>query len=134
MGSGNQRLDKLLRIRKMQRDSSRQKTGEAESQHRECEKRMDELSDRIEKLADAMQKSSKPGKIDLDALKQLDELNEILQRQQDDLTTQSADAQTLLDACRDELERADRSVRPVERLKEIRDDDIRRQRERRRAA
>jgi flagellar export protein FliJ len=134
MRSDGQRLEKLLRIRKVERDSNRQKLVVVESHHLECEKQMDELSDRIEKLAGEMQKSSRPGKIDPNALKQLDELNELLKKQHRDLTSQATDALSVLDECRDELERADRGVRTVERLKEIRDEDIRRQRERRKAA
>ncbi len=63
--------------------------------------------------------------------RQLDELSDLLRRQQRELRQQTEEANSMLDDCRGELERADQSVRIIERLREIQAIDMRRRQDRR---
>ncbi len=67
-----------------------------------------------------MQAGSKRSPINMHALRQLDELTDLLRRQQRELVRQAQDAQEVLQTCQDELQRADQTVKTFARLKEIR--------------
>ena len=128
------RLDPVLRVRRAQRGIEQTRTQEAAAAARECELRADALSKEIARLASEMQANKRPGRLNVKALQQMDELTELLNRQRTELLDEADKANDVLDECRIELDRANQNVRTVERLKEIQANERTLQRKRRDAA
>jgi len=96
--------------------------------------RHDTLSEEIERLAAEMRSSKRRGRTNVKALQQMDELTELLRRQSGELLEEAEKASDVLEACRDELQRASQNEQAVERLKALQASERARQRENRKAA
>lgn len=134
MTDRDKKLNPILRVRRAQQGVEQNRTQQAAAKARACESRADELTSEIERLAEEMQRNKRPGRLDVKALQQMDELTELLRRQQSDLREQARDANDLLEECHDELDRASLNVRAVERLKELQANERSRRDQRRDAA
>lgn len=134
MTDPDNKLNPILRVRRAQQGVEQRRTQDAAAKARACEARADELTTKIESLAKEMQLNKRPGRLDVKALQQMDELTELLRRQQSELREQAREANDLLEECHDELDRASLNVRTVERLKELQANERSRRDERRDAA
>ena len=113
-------LDPLLKLRQARRARQQRQWAAASTESQRREEQTRDLTDQIDSLATEMQQATKPGTLNLEALRQLDRLPELLRRQRRELWQQADEAFDLLETCRDELRRADQGVQVVERLKELR--------------
>lgn len=84
---------------------------------RESILRAEALSDEIERLAQEMEANKRPGRMNLKALQQMDELSELLRRQRGELLEEADKATDVLEVCQDELQRVSQNEQTVERLK-----------------
>ena len=84
---------------------------------------VDAISAEIDRVAEEIRQNKKRGRLDPKALGQLDELTELLRQQHTELQVQTDEVSDLLDACQDELNRAQSQTQRVERLRSIQSHD-----------
>ncbi len=135
MTANHERLDPMIRLNESKRNDKQVDVRRAQQEASRTEAAAGDLEKQIERLAGTMQLGTRGAKLNLDSLRQLDELMELLRLEQQELKEQADSAKELLEVCQDELRRVDRSVKTFERLKEIRaKDDHRKYMRRKRAA